>query len=148
MLEKNIFAMSTEEYIIDMFRTRFETKEDNLLIDFTTPEQQAFADYHLQRLHEDNNVIEFNDDIVIIVNYNLETAKSLFGNTVCDSKFTRLTLAEMFASEFRELDYYDIVEAINLDVEFTTKEDIDKWFADQKETLIEIKESNYLDIVG
>ena len=136
MKERELFILSKEAYIIDMFATRYKTEEQNLLIDFNNPEHQEFADFYWKHLLNNKHVIDFDSDTVFITGCRYEHANLLFGQMVHNTEFTKKLLVEMLIEKYNiNMDFWEIEELIDLDRDFKTKEDIENWFDDQKELL-------------
>lgn len=150
LMQKEVFILSKEAYILDMIATHFETQEDNLIIDFDIPEHQEFVDFYMDKLLNNEHVIDYGRDTVFIVGLPLDLARSLIGRTVGSTYNTKQALTDMLIkrNNIKGTDYYDILESINLDREFKNKEDIEQWFIDQEELMNNIKISSYLDIAG
>lgn len=140
--EKNVLVIGFESYMMDMIN-RFPTDEANLQWQpETNPEHEAFADFWATSLLKNDHVIDFGEDLIFIIGYPLELAKSLFGRMVCDSEFTKKILAEMLMAKYKldTIEAWGLEERIYFDREFKSKEDIQAWLEEQ-EWVQDIKKS-------
>ena len=115
--DKNIFVLSKEVYI-----------QDN-------------PDIYLNDLLNNENVIDFSQDLAFISGIEYDLAKSLFGKSICDSYFTKTVLADILIDRYNAvgIDYDAIVESIYIDSDFKNKEDIENWIIYQEGIIEEIK---------
>ncbi len=132
-MNKKIFILSKENYIIDMI--------SNSINDYNDCEQQEFIENCINNLINIKGVIEFDEDLLFIVGYDYKNAQSIFGKSICNSDMTKNIIAEILIKiyDINILYYQDIVENIYFEKEFENRIDIDNWIKEQKQKINEIK---------
>lgn len=124
--EKRFFILLEDDFLSEMLAGEIDEElidcEDN-------PAQQKIADYHLDRLANDKNVIRYSDDLIFITGITYKQATFRFGQAVLNYAQTKGILAEIIYQKCNA-DYYDVFDLVRLDRELEAKEDIQKWLDD------------------
>lgn len=122
-MDNTLFVVEHESFMISMVTDRFVGSAFNPL----DSEAQEFTDFHVNALQNSKWSIPFGDNHTFLSRgISLNLAKSLFGNSVCNTEQTKQVIAYLVTEKLDkpELDFSSVLEAIHLNREFKTIEDI------------------------
>lgn len=123
-MENTLFAVEHESFLISMVTERFVGSSFNPEVD---SEAQEFLDFHVNALQNSKWSIPLGDGYTFLSRgISLNLAQSLFGKAVCNTEQTKQVIAYLVIEKLGEpvLGFDFVVEAIDLNREFKTSEDI------------------------